>query len=392
MSDFNLSGKTACYIHIPFCIKKCAYCDFYSIENLSLQSEYTTALLKEIKLKSPLISEPDSEPNHKIDTIYFGGGTPSTLSLTLIEQILSGIHKNYKINKASEITMEVNPGTIDKDYLFGLKALGINRLNIGVQSFQDRNLNFLGRIHSAKQAEKAIEFSQDIGFKNLGIDLIYGIPNQSEKTWLKDLNKAVSYNLQHLSCYMLTFEKSTPLYNNFKQGLIIPPTKEELSSLFIKTSNFLTENNYIHYEISNFSSSLETMSKHNSKYWDQTPYIGFGASAHSFDNQTRFWNHSDIKKYINALEENILPIAGKEVLTKEQKKIEMIMLGLRTKDGVDLKTLDRCFNHCLDNRFNNLLIQLTREKLCKIEKNNFSLTQKGMCYLDNITQELIDCI
>ncbi|MCK5313211.1 MAG: hypothetical protein KAJ62_13930, partial [Desulfobacteraceae bacterium] len=169
-------------------------------------------------------------------------------------------------------------------------------------------------------------------------------------------------------------------------------TKEELSHLFIKTSNFLTEHNYIHYEISNFSSNLKTRSKHNSKYWNQTPYIGFGASAHSFDNKTRFWNHADIKEYITALEKETLPIAGKEVLTKEQKKIEMIMLGLRTKDGVDLKTLDRCFNHCLDNRFNNLLIQLTREKLCKIEKNNFSLTQKGMCYLDNITQELIDCI
>ena len=345
-----MSYKTACYIHIPFCVKKCAYCDFYSVENLSWQSEYTTALLKEIKLKSPsnpeAISELNSEPDSKIDTIYFGGGTPSTLPLNLIEQILSGIFNNFSISPAVEITMEVNPGTIDKDFLSGLKTLGINRLNIGVQSFQDKNLKFLGRIHSAKQAEKMIGFSKDAGFENIGIDLIYGIPYQDHNNWIQDLNKAVSYKLQHLSCYMLTFEKDTPLYNNFKKGLITPPTKYELSELFIKTSNFLTENSYIHYEISNFSSSLETRSKHNSKYWDQTPYIGFGASAHSFDGKTRSWNHADIEKYINALEQETLPIAGKEVLTKEQKKIEMIMLGLRTKDGVDLNTLDNCFNHC----------------------------------------------
>lgn len=392
MSDKKLSGKNACYIHIPFCVKKCAYCDFYSVENLSLQSEYTAALLKEIKLKSLSTSELNSAPDSKIDTIYFGGGTPSTLSLNSVKQIFSAIHRNFNVGSSPEITMEVNPGTIDQGYLTGLKSLGVNRLNIGIQSFQDDKLKFLGRIHSSEQAQKAIEFSKKTGFENIGIDLIYGIPNQDYNNWIKDLDKAVSYKLQHLSCYMLTFEENTPLYSSFKKGLVTPPTKNELSDLFIKTSNFLIENNYIHYEISNFSSSLETKSKHNSKYWDQTPYIGFGASAHSFDGETRFWNHSDIGKYINALEKKTLPVVGKEILTKEQKKIEMIMLGLRTKDGVDIKILDSCFNHCLDNCFNNLLIQLKKEKLCKIEKNHFSLTQKGMCYLDTITQELVDCI
>ena len=401
MSDTNASykkssDKKGCYIHIPFCLKKCVYCDFYSVETLSLQSDYTKALINEIKLKSLSESEsssaPDHAPDNAIDTIYFGGGTPSTLPLNLIEHILSSVYKHFKIDNNSEITMEVNPGTIDKKYLSGLKALGINRLNIGVQSFQDITLRFLGRIHSAKQAEKAIELSRDAGFENIGIDLIYGIPNQDEENWIQDLNKAVSCKLAHLSCYMLTFEKDTPLYNNFKQGLIKPATKEALSSLLIKTSNLLTKNNYIHYEISNFASSLNTRSRHNSKYWNQTPYIGLGASAHSFDNKTRSWNHADIKKYITDLNNNILPVAGKETLTKEQKTIEMIMVGLRTEDGVSLKMLDRCFNHCLDNRFNNLLIQLKQENLGTIEKGNFSLTQKGMCYLDNITQSLIDCI
>ncbi|MCP3898967.1 MAG: radical SAM family heme chaperone HemW, partial [Desulfobacteraceae bacterium] len=320
-------SKKSIYIHIPFCVKKCFYCDFYSVDNQSLNSDpvrtdYTKALTNEIKLKSG--SDTDLDP--KIDTIYFGGGTPSTLSINLIEQILSALYKNFKIDKASEITMEINPGTIDKEYLSNLNSLGVNRLNIGVQSFQDDILKFLGRIHSAKQAQKAIEYSRDAGFKNLGIDLIYGIPNQDEKKWIKDLTKAVFFNLEHLSCYMLTFEKDTPLYNKLKQGLITAVSKESLSSFLIKTSNFLTEKGYIHYEISNFSSSIETMSKHNSKYWDQSPYIGFGASAHSFDGETRSWNHSDIRKYITDLEEKKLPIAGKEALTKEQKKIEMIML------------------------------------------------------------------
>jgi putative oxygen-independent coproporphyrinogen III oxidase len=388
LSDKNLTEIDACYIHIPFCIKKCSYCDFYSVENLSLQKEYTKALVKEIKLKAALNPQTDSI----IDTIYFGGGTPSTLPLHLLEQILSELYKSFKISSSAEITMEANPGTIYESYLSGLKKSGINRLNIGIQSFQDENLQFLGRIHSAEQAEKSIESSKNIGFKNIGIDLIYGLPKQSKDNWMQDLKKAVSYKLQHLSCYMLTFEKNTPIYKSFKKGLVIPSTKEELSSFFIKTSDFLTENGFIHYEISNFSSSLETKSKHNSKYWNISPYMGFGASAHSFDIKTRSWNHSDVKKYITDLDKNTLPVAGKEVLTKEQKKIEMIMLGLRTRDGVKLNMIDNCFNHCLDNSLNNLLIRLKTEKLSKIENGNFILTQKGMCYLDNIIQLFIECI
>jgi oxygen-independent coproporphyrinogen-3 oxidase len=380
-----LSEKKSIYIHIPFCLKKCFYCDFYSVEDLTLQSNYTKALINEIKLRARSDSEPDPA---KIDTIYFGGGTPSTLSLILVEQILSALYKNFTIEKNCEFTMEVNPGTIDQDYLAGLKAMGVNRLNIGVQSFQDDKLKFLGRIHSVKQAKQAIEYSRDAGFKNLGIDLIYGIPNQNEKNWIKDLTKALSYKLEHLSCYMLTFEKNTQLYSKLKQGLIKSVTKEELSSFFIKTSNLLTENNYIHYEISNFASSSKYLSTHNSNYWNQTPYLGFGASAHSFDNTSRFWNHSAIKKYITDLDRNTLPVAEREILTQEQKIIEMILLGLRTKKGVDLEKFG--------NRFNNILVILEKEKLGrsyhKEGKNNFSLTQKGMCYLDDIIQLFVDFI
>jgi len=345
-----------------------------------LTAVYTKALINEIKLKSCQ----NFITSNEIETIYFGGGTPSILSIKLIEQILSALYKHFKIDKACEITMEVNPGTIDKKFLGDLKTLGVNRLNIGVQSFNDEKLKFLGRIHSAEQAENAIAHSRDAGFENIGIDLIYGIPHQSKKSFISDLAKAISYKLEHLSCYMLTFEKNTQLYNKLKQGKIKSVAKEELSDFFIKTSDFLTLNNYVHYEISNFAAGLNHRSIHNSNYWNQTSYHGFGASAHSFDKKTRFWNHPDIKRYINDLDKEVLPMGDREILTSEQTVIEMIMLGLRCKNGINLKKLEGCFN--------NILAMLEKEKLGMKNHNRFALTQKGMCHLDDITQLFVDFI
>jgi putative oxygen-independent coproporphyrinogen III oxidase len=383
-----LFEKKSLYIHVPFCVKKCFYCDFYSVEDPSLHSAYVKALTKEIQL----ISCSDSEQDNEIDTIYFGGGTPSTLPIKIIEQILSEADNGFKIAKDTETTIEINPGTIDREYISALKSLGFNRLNIGVQSFQDDNLTFLGRVHSAKQAKKVIEFSRNEGFDNLGIDLIYGLPGQDESTWIKDLNKAISYKLEHLSCYMLTFEKNTPLHTKFKQGLIKPVSKEKLSYLFMKTSDYLVQNNYIHYEISNFASDLEHRSKHNLKYWNQKPYLGFGASAHSYDNKKRSWNHSDIKQYTADLNENILPISGKEILSEEQQMIEMIMLGLRTSKGIDLIKFEKYFNKNFLNYFDSVLPQLENERFYCTYNNRFVLTQKGMCYLDNIIKLFVDLV
>jgi len=380
LSDKQSPDNPGIYIHIPFCIKKCAYCNFFSVEDLSLQSEYIKALISEIKLKK--------SKKKIIDTIYFGGGTPSTLCIDSIEQILSQIYKNFNIKKNPEITMEVNPGTIDKSYLFNLRSFGINRLNIGVQSFQNNKLKFLGRIHSAELARKAIEYAFNAGFKNIGIDLIYGVPMQNKQDWIKDLNIALSYKFHHLSCYMLTLEKNTPLYENFQNNKMQPLSKDDMSDFFIITSDILTENKYIHYEISNFALNIDLKSKHNQKYWDHTSYFGFGAGAHSFNGSARFWNYLDIKKYIKALKKRNLPIDYKEVLTKEQKIMETIMLGLRTKTGIDLKKL----NDYSDADFDNILICLEKDNLGKKENNYFSLTQKGMCYLDDITQSLIDII
>ncbi len=375
-----MSDRKSIYIHIPFCRKKCLYCDFYSIEDTSLKSDYTEAVAREIQLS--LVQDSKTVPD--IESIYFGGGTPSVLPLYLIEHIMEALHDNYRIDPCCEITMEVNPGTVDMNFFSGIKALGINRVSIGVQSFQNNILKFLGRIHSCNKAYKAVDLAQRAHFENISIDIMYGIPGQNMHSLIQDLTMAAALNPRHLSCYMLTFEKGTRLYQQMEKGIIKPLTKEKLSSQFIMTSQFLTRCSYIHYEVSNFASDLPYVSKHNSNYWNQTPYRGFGASAHSFDKKTRFWNHGDVKKYINDLDKNMLPIAGKEILTKKQKMMEMIMLGLRTSGGISLGNLDSRFKAAID--------MLLKEKFAKKSNLDFSLTQKGFCHLDDITRLFIDLI
>ncbi|MCP4021022.1 MAG: radical SAM family heme chaperone HemW, partial [Desulfobacteraceae bacterium] len=213
-----MSENQSIYIHIPFCIQKCSYCDFYSNTDLELRTVYIKALTKELKIRS--------SKNTPIDTIYFGGGTPSVLNISDIETILFEVYGSFQIAKDTEITIEINPGTIDTNYLESLKTLGINRLSIGVQSFDDNKLSFLGRIHTAKQAIQSIENAQKSGFDNIGIDLIFAIPKENEADWHKDIQTALNFNLAHLSCYMLTIEPDTPLHNKVKNKLVSPMNKE----------------------------------------------------------------------------------------------------------------------------------------------------------------------
>ena len=302
------------YIHVPFCISKCSYCDFYSISDFSLKSDFIVALLNEIKIRSDL--------NKKIDTIYFGGGTPSILNPFEIEQILSNIYKSFQIVKHPEITLEINPGTLKNNYFQEIKTIGINRLNIGVQSFQDDKLLFLNRIHSSNKAEKTILQAKKANFDNLGLDIIYGLPKESFQTLLYDLNKALEFEVKHLSCYTLTYESGTKIYNKFKGK---NPLKHNfISSLFELASKYLKKKEYIHYEISNFSSTLKYKSKHNQKYWDMLPYLGFGPSAHSFNENIRFSNYKSVKKYITSLKNKTLPVAQKEILTKNKKCLKLL--------------------------------------------------------------------
>lgn len=371
------------YVHIPFCIKKCPYCDFYSITDQSLEHLFIEALIKEMQIISrhPLF----------FDSLYLGGGTPSVLKPANIGKIIENAYRLFNILTASEVTIEVNPGTITPEKLKGYRDIGINRLNIGVQSFQDANLDFLGRIHSSNDAKKTIKWARKAGFDNIGIDLIYGIPGQTKKTWISDLQKAVEFEPEHLSCYMLTYEKGTPLDRDRQQGKFKPVADFLTGKLFETTMEYLTNCGYVQYEISNFAKDVHRKSRHNLKYWSATPYLGFGPSAHSFIEFQRYRNCRNVKKYINHIKEDRLPVEEKEILNREQRMMEMIYLGLRKTDGININAIDEQLgiNFC----------QIFAEKIKQLEKDGYilhiqpknrcALSRKGMLFLDSIASMFI---
>ncbi len=374
------------YIHIPFCIRKCPYCDFYSISDLSLSDAFTEALQKDMQM---------ADFSFPADTIYFGGGTPSVLDPDQIDRIIKAAYQCFSIAESAEITIEVNPGTISLEKLKTYRRIGINRLNIGVQSFQDEQLRFLGRIHSGNEAKCAIEWARKAGFDNIGLDLIYGLPAQSENIWLSDLDAALESDPAHLSCYMLTYPKGTPIEKQRKAGLFCPSDDNTVSSLFLKTGEYLNLRGYLHYEISNFARSETLMSRHNRKYWNDVSYLGFGPSAHSFlpltpalsptgerEKFERFWNVRSVKRYIQRIDAGKRPTAGREELTRDQQMMEAIYLGLRQKQGIDIARFDKKFRMSFEERFKDVLKQLEREGLTEAHPGVCSLSEKGMLFAD----------
>lgn len=319
------------YIHVPFCRSKCPYCGFYSITSQSLIPRWLDALKREILLYKDQFS--------KFDSLYLGGGTPSILEIQQIDEIIRVVTEHFKFADDTETTIEANPGDITKEKARGLKYLGFNRINLGIQSFDNNELNFLGRRHKAGTAERALEILKSSGLNNIGIDLIYGYDGQSLACWMRSLKKALSFDPMHISCYQLTFEKKTVFWNRKEKGEILPLDQDEESEFFLTTSNFLVNNGYIHYEISNFAKKEEVYSHHNCKYWNHTPYLGLGPSAHSFKDYMRWWNFSSIKRYCRNLKVREYPVKEKEVLTDEQFLLEALSLGLRTSRGFDIKLL-----------------------------------------------------
>ncbi len=373
-----MSENKGLYIHIPFCVRKCPYCDFYSISDLSLKKNFITALAGEIQLRSDL--------RNKFDTIYLGGGTPSLIDPDDIEKILVLINKSFPITSDSEITIEINPGTVDKEYFSNIKAIGINRINLGIQSFQENKLKFLKRIHSADQAKKTVDRAINAGFKNIGLDLIYGLPGENKQAWIADINAALDFSPSHLSCYMLTYEPGTKMYNDRQNGIITPLNEDITADLFMATSLHLTENyGFSHYEISNFASDKTTRSIHNQKYWSGISYLGLGPSAHSFDTKTRSWNLKDVKTYVELIKTGKLPVLDKEILNCQQKTVEMVMLGLRTSDGINFKKFTNLTGKNFISYFKSILENLELKTMGIIDKENFHLTLKGMLFLNSIT-------
>ena len=362
------------YIHIPFCHQKCNYCNFYSIVSVDNLSLFIKVLLKELSLYNQKLKS--------FDTIYIGGGTPSVLSIQNLEDILAEIRKNYRIMAESELTIEVNPADIDATYLTSLRQLGVNRLNIGIQSFDDSILRFLGRRHNRQQAVHAIDASRTAGFDNIGLDLIYGVPGQTLMTWQETLSQALSFQPQHLSCYQLTLDADTPLGRQCNKGLFELPREGEQADFFMKTSEFLENAGYIHYEVSNFARSKLLVSRHNQKYWQHTPYLGVGPSAHSFVQGKRWWNYRSVRRYIDDLEKNILPIEGSEFLTMEQLRLEAFFLRLRTREGIHLSNFSEQYHYDLLDEKGEILQKLVAAGLIEMNSEHVKPTRTGLAMAD----------
>lgn len=369
------------YIHIPFCIRKCPYCDFYSVTDLSLQDAFVRALKQEFFL--------NRQPDRVFDTVYLGGGTPSTLPPDAVGQLLESAHHAFCITKDAEITIEVNPGTVNEKKLTDLRSAGINRLNIGVQSFQDENLKFLGRIHSAGDASRIIRQAREAGFENVGLDLIYGLPDQSDSSWRSDLRRAMELEPEHLSCYMLTYESGTPLDISRKKGIVHPLSEGRSATLFETTMEVADAGGYEHYEISNYARFPAARSRHNQKYWAFVPYLGFGPAAHSYMDARRYWNHRNISDYLSDLGRGKRPVGGEEQLNREQQIMETLYLGLRKTEGIDIPSFDRNYGVCFNQLYGKVIAQLKELGCIEIDASRCRLTRKGMLFLDSIAAMLI---
>ena len=367
------------YIHIPFCKQKCSYCDFHFSTNLQHKSNLIQAINKELEIRKDEISAP-------LETIYFGGGTPSILSEIELESIFETIYKNYSTKNLKEITLEANPDDLNKEKLNFLKSTPINRFSIGVQSFFEEDLKLMNRAHNAQEAETSIKLVQDFGFENITIDLIYGSTTTTNEMWKQNLQKAIALNVPHISSYALTVEEKTILDHQIKKGITKPVDEDRQNEQFQLLVDTLTSHDFIQYEISNFGKE-DYFSLHNSNYWKGIHYLGIGPSAHSYNGKTRAWNIANNSKYIQTINENKLP-QEIEVLNEVEQFNEMIMIGLRTIYGIDLDRINSEFSQPLVNSFYQELNQLINENLVEKKENKIILKPEAKFFADGIASRL----
>jgi oxygen-independent coproporphyrinogen III oxidase len=380
------------YVHVPFCVKKCPYCDFYSTTDLALIPSYVEAVVREINMAAV--------PSFPFDSIYFGGGTPSLLEPVHVRSIIAAARKKFNVLADCEITLEANPGTVSRVKFEAFRVAGVNRITIGVQSFSDDNLRFLGRIHLSEDARQVIFLARQAGFDNIGLDLIYGLPEQSRQSWIRDLEEAVDFAPEHLSCYMLTYEAGTRLDVQRKQGRIIPIDEDRAQTLFKITWTFLSSQGYEGYEISNFArigasgpeAQKKYRSRHNQKYWIGQPYLGFGPAAHSYVRPHRFWNIKSVCRYIEFIGQGNSVVEEKEVLTTQQQMIEAVYLGLRTADGIDVREFNSRFNVSFYRLFSEVIDRLKTQQLIETSQSRCSLTPKGMVVSDAVSGWFAGCV
>ena len=323
------------YIHIPFCRKKCYYCDFFKSTDLSLKARLLVGLKKELE------SRVDEYSSEEINTIYFGGGTPSVLLIDELNELLNVIYENYRVSGNAEITLEANPDDLTQASLSSLKQIGFNRLSMGVQSFSESDLKLMNRRHSVLQAIQSVKWAKEAGFSNISIDLIYGLPNQTLDEWENNVRSAVNLNVEHISAYNLTYHEGTVFYRQLKKG-ILKELPDELSlQQFESLIRILKEDGFEQYEISNFCKP-GFYSQHNSSYWKSKKYLGIGPSAHSYDLVSRSWNVSSIARYLDGLENNQAYFET-EILTEQDRYNDFIITGLRTIWGISEEFIQNTF-------------------------------------------------
>ncbi|MEN8858559.1 MAG: radical SAM family heme chaperone HemW [Flavobacteriaceae bacterium] len=367
------------YIHIPFCKQACFYCDFHFSTSLKKKDELVSSLIHEIKLRK------DELNNDVIETIYFGGGTPSMLTQSEIDSIILAVYNNHDVITDPEITLEANPDDLSKEKIIELASSKINRLSIGIQSFFEQDLKLMNRAHNAIEAKKSLSLAIQ-HFDNISVDLIYGIPGLPNEKWKKNIETALSFGIPHISSYALTVEPKTALASFIKKGIIDDVDDEQAQEQFHILLDELTKHNFIHYELSNFGKE-GYFSKNNSSYWEGKSYLGIGPSAHSFDGKRRGWNVRNNSKYIEAIKQDKLPIE-REILTITDQYNEYIMTGLRTILGISLEKVKNDFG---TKYYDYLLLQsekYRKEDLLYIENKKLKTTKKGKFLSDGISADL----
>lgn len=369
------------YFHIPFCKSRCTYCDFYKTTDTSKISSLIDALQMELTLRNDYLNE------RTIQTIYFGGGTPSLLSANQISNLLNECKKMYSISDEAEITLEANPDDLEINYLHQLRNVGINRLSIGIQTFSAQGLKLMNRRHTPDQAIDAVKNAQIAGFDNISVDLIYGIPHMENEQWQANLDTIFKMNIQHLSAYHLTYHRNTVLWKRLKKGTIREIDEQQSVEQFEMLSATAEKNGFIQYEVSNFALP-GYFSKHNSSYWKQTEYIGIGPSAHSFNMQNRQWNVSNLEMYLSSILEGKVPCET-EILSTNDKFNDYIITSLRTIWGVDMQYVEQNFGNKLLSYLIKMATKYIDNEQLSIDSNKMFLTKKGIFISDKIMSDLI---
>jgi oxygen-independent coproporphyrinogen-3 oxidase len=367
------------YIHIPFCKKACHYCNFHFSTSLRLKDDIIEAICKEIELRKNYLV------NRTLDSIYFGGGTPSLLGVMDLEKIFEAIHSVYAVRAGAEITLEANPDDINRQSLDDFRKTGVNRLSIGIQSFFDADLQWMNRAHSASEAQSSVKIAQDAGYDNITIDLIYGAPTTTDEMWCDNLDRALRLDVPHISAYCLTVEENTALHHFIAKNKTAPPHQQKAVDQFDILMKTLDEKGFLHYEISNFAKP-GYLAVHNSNYWLGSHYIGIGPSAHSYDGRSRCWNISHNKKYIDALQDPAYK-SETEDLSIAMKYNEYIMTSVRTMWGIDSDVV-RTFGEEIQSYFLSEVRNLTEKEMIYPENKNYILTHKGKHFADQVAMDL----